>query len=217
MEFNIVKEKLTLSEATNFINEVVCAFFNYDDNGDIVGYTPYFGRIKLKIAFLKYYTDYKFSDDPAMDFDGISGFEIKDYYEDIDFIQFVEIDNAIQDEVNVNKKIYIENQNGFSKLMNELSSAVQAFNIPEFDFSELNKFMKKFDESGLNAKDIVNAYLQSDEYKSEKEKQLTDVIDSKNEVINAMKNQMKQEVMKELIDEFKIAKGAHDKVVQMKG
>lgn len=217
LNFNIVKEKLTLSEAVNFINEVVHDFFNYDGNGDIIGFTPYLGRVKLKIAFLKYYTDFEFSDDPEKDFEGICGLQIKDSYGDIDFIQFAEIDNAIQDEVNTLKKIYIENQNGFSKLMNELSSVVQSLNIPEFDFAELNKFMKKFDESGLNANELVNTYLQSDEYKSAKEKELNEVIDSKNEVINAMKNQMKNEVVKELRDDFKIAKGAHNKVVQMKG
>lgn len=217
MNFNIIKERLTLKESVNFINKVVHTFFDYDDNGDIVGFTPYLGRIQLKIEFLKYYTDYKFSDDPEKDFENICGFQIKDTYGKIDVIQFIEMDNAIQDEVNTLKKIYVENQNGFSKLMNELSSVVQSLNIPEFDFAELNKFMKKFDESGLNAQELVNTYLRSDEYKSAKEKKLNEVIDSKNEVINAMKNQMKNEVIKELKDDFKIAKGAHDKVVQMKG
>lgn len=215
--FDIVKERLTLKESVNFINKVVHTFFDYDDNGDIVGFTPYLGRIQLKIEFLKYYTDYKFSDDPEKDFENICGFQIKDTYGKIDVIQFIEMDNAIQDEVNTLKKIYVENQNGFSKLMNELSSVVQSLNIPEFDFAELNKFMKKFDESGLNAQELVNTYLRSDEYKSAKEKKLNEVIDSKNEVINAMKNQMKNEVIKELKDDFKIAKGAYDKVVQMKG
>lgn len=217
MNFNIIKERLTLKESVNFINKVVHTFFDYDDNGDIVGFTPYLGRIQLKIEFLKYYTDYKFSDDPEKDFENICGFQIKNTYGKIDVIQFIEMDNAIQDEVNTLKKIYVENQNGFSKLMNELSSVVQSLNIPEFDFAELNKFMKKFDESGLNAQELVNTYLRSDEYKSAKEKELNEVIDSKNEVINAMKNQMKNEVIKELKDDFKIAKGAHDKVVQMKG
>ena len=127
------------------------------------------------------------------------------------------MDNAIQDKVNTLKEIYVENQNGFSKLMNELTSTVQSLNIPEFDFAELNKFMKKFDESGLNAQELVNTYLQSDEYKSAKEKELNEVIDSKNEIITAMKNQMKNEVVKELMDEFKIVKGASSKVVQIKG
>ena len=214
--FNIVKKRLTLKESVNFINKVVRTFFDYDDNGDIIGFTPYLGRIQLKIEFLKYYTDFKFSDNPEKDFEGICGFQIKDCYGKIDFIQFAEMDNAIQDKVNTLKEIYVENQNGFSKLMNELTSTVQSLNIPEFDFAELNKFMKKFDESGLNAQELVNTYLQSDEYKSAKEKELNEVIDSKNEVITAMKNQMKNEVVKELIDEFKIVKGAHDKVVQMK-
>lgn len=217
MNFNIVKERLTLKESVNFINKVVHTFFDHDDNGDIIGFTPYLGRIQLKIEFLKYYTDFKFSDDPEKDFEGICGFQIKDCYGKIDFIQFAEMDNAIQDKVNTLKEIYVENQNGFSKLMNELASIVQSLNIPEFDFAELNKFMKKFDESGLNAQELVNTYLQSDEYKSAKEKELNEVIDSKNEIITAMKNQMKNEVVKELMDEFKIAKGASSKVVQIKG
>ena len=217
MDFNIVKERLTLKESVDFINKVVHTFFDYDENGDIIGFTPYLGRIQLKVEFLKYYTDYKFSDDPEKDFESICGFQIKDSYGKIDFLQFIEIDNAIQDEVNVLKKVYVENQNGFSKLMNELTSVVRSFNIPEFDFAELDKFMKKFNESGLNAKELINTYLQSDEYKSAKEKELNEVIDSKNEVITAMKNQMKQEVVKELRDEIKIAKGVANKVVQIKG
>lgn len=217
MDFNIVKERLTLKESVEFINKVVHTFFNYNDNGDITGFTPYLGRIQLKIEFLKYYTDFEFSDDPKKDFEGMCSLQIKDYFGKIDFIQFAEIDNAIQDEVNTLKKVYVENQNGFSKLMNELTSIIQSLNIPEFDFAELNKFMKKFDESGLNAQELVNTYLQSDEYKTAKEKELNEVIDSKNEVITAMKNQMKNEVIKELKDEIKIAKGVSNKVVQIKG
>ena len=217
--FNIVKKGLTLSEAASFINKVVTSFFNYDETGEPIGFTPYFGVVTLKIEFLKYYTDFNFSDNSENDYAEIANIRMKDMYDSdkIDLVQFTEIYNAIQDEVNVKKQIYIQNQNGFSKLMNELTSVVQSLNIPEFDFAELNKFMKKFDESGLNAHELVNTYLQSDEYKSAKEKELNEVIDSKNEVITAMKNQMKNEVVKELIDEFKIAKGAHDKVVQIKG
>ena len=217
--FNIVKKGLTLSEAASFINKVVTSFFNYNETGEPIGFTPYFGVVTLKIEFLKYYTDFNFSDNSENDYAEIANIRMKDMYDSdkIDLVQFTEIYNAIQDEVNVKKQIYIQNQNGFSKLMNELTSVVQSLNIPEFDFAELNKFMKKFDESGLNAKELVNTYLQSDEYKSTKEKELNEVIDSKNEVITAMKNQMKNEVIKELMDEFKIAKGAHDKVVQIKG
>ena len=53
MDFNIVKAKLTLEEVNDFVNSVVNAYFIYNDNNEIIGYTPYYGTLQEKIEFLK--------------------------------------------------------------------------------------------------------------------------------------------------------------------
>lgn len=215
--FKFIKSKLSLDEATDFIRQVVRSYFDFDEDGNIVGYTPYFGELTLKIKFLRYYTDYNFSDDPDEDYANICDLDIYEHCEHFSYTQFEVIVDAINHEVEVKREIYINSQNGMTRLLNSISNIVESIDTSKFDLEKANEFMGKFNKSDLNAKDIVNTYLQSDEYKSAKEKELNEVIDSKNEVIDAMKNQMKNEIVKELIDEFKIAKGAHDKVVQMKG
>ena len=215
--FKFIKSKLSLDEATDFISQVVRSYFNFDEDGNIVGYTPYFGELTLDIMFLKYYTDYKFSEDPNEDYVNICNLDFYEYCEHFSYAQFEKIVDAINLEVEAKREIYINSQNGITRLLNSISNIVESIDTSKFDLEKVNGFMGKFNKSDLNAKDIVNTYLQSDEYKSAKEKELNEVIDSKNEVIAAMKNQMKNEVVKELMGEFKIAKGAHDKVVQMKG
>lgn len=215
--FKFIKSKLSLDEATGFIRQVVRSYFDFDEDGNIVGYTPYFGELTLKIKFLRYYTDYTFSDDPQEDYANICDLDVYEHCEHFSYAQFEGIVDAINHEVEVKREIYINSQNGMTRLLNSISNIVESIDVSKFDFEKANEFMSKFNKSDLNAKDIINTYLQSDEYKSEKEKQLTDVIDSKNVAITAMKNQMKQEIVNELKSDLQIARGASNKVVQMKG
>ena len=205
MDFNIVKAKLTLEEVNDFVNSVVNAYFIYDDNNEIIGYTPYYGTLQEKIEFLKSYTDYNFEEDTAKMYEDICGLKISDYYnsDKLDLIQFVEIRDAIHEEVNVKRTIFIDSQNGLNKLLNSINALVNKIDFSKLNMDEMNQFVQKFNKSDLNAESIIEAYVKSDSYKDNKEKELNNIIDSKNDIINGIKTQMKKEILDELIKDSK--------------
>ena len=208
MDFNIVKAKLTLEEVNDFVNSVVNAYFIYDDNNEIIGYTPYYGTLQEKIEFLKSYTDYNFEEDTAKMYEDICGLKISDYYnsDKFDLIQFVEIRDAIHEEVNVKRTIFIDSQNGLNKLLNSINALVNKIDFSKLNMDEMNQFVQKFNKSDLNAESIIEAYVKSDSYKDNKEKELNNIIDSKNDIINGIKTQMKKEILDELIKDSKAKK-----------
>ena len=205
MNFKIIKKKLTLEEVNNYVNSVVNAYFIYDDNNEIIGYTPYYGTLQEKIEFLKSYTDYNFEEDTAKMYEDICGLKISDYYnsDKFDLIQFVEIRDAIHEEVNVKRTIFIDSQNGLNKLLNSINALVNKIDFSKLNMDEMNQFVQKFNKSNLNAESIVEAYVKSDSYKDNKEKELNNIIDSKNDIINGIKTQMKKEILDELIKDSK--------------
>ena len=205
MNFKIIKKKLTLEEVNDFVNSVVNAYFIYDDNNEIIGYTPYYGTLQEKIEFLKSYTDYNFEEDTAKMYEDICGLKISDYYnsDKLDLIQFVEIRDAIHEEVNVKRTIFIDSQNGLNKLLNSINALVNKIDFSKLNMDEMNQFVQKFNKSNLNAESIVEAYVKSDSYKDNKEKELNNIIDSKNDIINGIKTQMKKEILDELIKDSK--------------
>ena len=205
MDFNIVKAKLTLEEVNDFVNSVVNAYFIYDDNNEIIGYTPYYGTLQEKIEFLKSYTDYNFEEDTAKMYEDICGLKISDYYnsDKFDLIQFVEIRDAIHEEVNVKRTIFIDSQNGLNKLLNSINALVNKIDFSKLNMDEMNQFVQKFNKSDLNAESIIEAYVKSDSYKDNKEKELNNIIDSKNDIINGIKTQTKKEILDELIKDSK--------------
>ena len=205
MNFKIIKKKLTLEEVNNYVNSVVNAYFVYDDNNEIIGYTPYYGTLQEKIEFLKAYTDYNFEEDTAKMYQDICGLKISDYYnsDKFDLIQFVEIRDAIHEEVNVKRTIFIDSQNGLNKLLNSINALVNKIDFSKLNMDEMNQFVQKFNKSDLNAESIVEAYVKSDSYKDNKEKELNNIIDSKNDIINGIKTQMKKEILDELIKDSK--------------
>ena len=160
----IIKNKLTIDESVQFINTVVHAFFSYDENGEVINYTPYLGKIALKSNFIKYYTDYNYSDDSDKVYDDICNVNIKDYYEDISLVQYLEIEASIYEKVSVIRDNYINSQNGITRLLNSISDVLDSINISDLDFKKIENFMSKFDESGINARSIVDAYLNSNQY-----------------------------------------------------
>lgn len=205
MNFKIIKKKLTLEEVNNYVNSVVNAYFVYDDNNEIIGYTPYYGTLQEKIEFLKSYTDYNFEEDTAKMYEDICGLKISDYYnsDKFDLIQFVEIRDAIHEEVNVKRTIFIDSQNGLNKLLNSINALVNKIDFSKLNMDEMNQFVQKFNKSDLNAESIIEAYVKSDSYKDNKEKELNNIIDSKNDIINGIKTQMKKEILDELIKDSK--------------
>ena len=205
MNFKIIKKKLTLEEVNNYVNSVVNAYFIYDDNNEIIGYTPYYGTLQEKIEFLKSYTDYNFEEDTAKMYEDICGLKISDYYnsDKLDLIQFVEIRDAIHEEVNVKRTIFIDSQNGLNKLLNSINALVNKIDFSKLNMDEMNQFVQKFNKSDLNAESIIEAYVKSDSYKDNKEKELNNIIDSKNDIINGIKTQMKKEILDELIKDSK--------------
>ena len=208
MNFKIIKKKLTLEEVNNYVNSVVNAYFIYDDNNEIIGYTPYYGTLQEKIEFLKSYTDYNFEEDTAKMYEDICGLKISDYYnsDKFDLIQFVEIRDAIHEEVNVKRTIFIDSQNGLNKLLNSINALVNKIDFSKLNMDEMNQFVQKFNKSDLNAESIIEAYVKSDSYKDNKEKELNNIIDSKNDIINGIKTQMKKEILDELIKDSKAKK-----------
>ena len=205
MNFKIIKKKLTLEEVNNYVNSVVNAYFVYDDNNEIIGYTPYYGTLQEKIEFLKSYTDYNFEEDTVKMYEDICGLKISDYYnsDKFDLIQFVEIRDAIHEEVNVKRTIFIDSQNGLNKLLNSINALVNKIDFSKLNMDEMNQFVQKFNKSDLNAESIIEAYVKSDSYKDNKEKELNNIIDSKNDIINGIKTQMKKEILDELIKDSK--------------
>ena len=95
-------------------------------------------------------------------------------------ITFVE-ENVI-DKVNFVKQKYLNDlsnkKDSLSNLLDVLATGITSF-LDQLKPNEINEFMKKFNESGLTADNIVNSFLHSD-LKKEKDKEVLDV---KNEQI----------------------------------
>ena len=200
MEFNIVNKTLSIENVIRFINEVVDGYFTKDENGEIVAYEHYLGELAFKNAFLKYYTDYEHTGDTEKDYLNISDFNVEMFvYEETDhtfnLTQYNDIVRSIEEHVKIKTKLFIDSQNGITKLVNTLTNKINEFNI---DTSITQEFMKKFSESDFSAKSIMDEYLKSETH----DKKVINLLNSKNEQISMLKNQVKSEVVKDLKNEF---------------
>ena len=68
--------------------------------------------------------------------------------------------------------------------------------------SAVNEFMKKFNESGFDGESLVDAYLNSEQYK----KNVAEVVDAKNEKIRELQQQVNAETAKNVVADKKPAK-----------
>ena len=120
-------------------------------------------------------------------------------YEETDhtfnLVQYKDIITSIDKQVAVRRKIFIESQNGITKFVNTLTNKINEFNI---DTSITQEFMKKFSESDFSAKSIMDEYLKSETH----DKKVINLLNSKNEQISMLKNQVKSEVVRDLKNEF---------------
>lgn len=181
-----IKENISFADKVNAIEYIVASYFSFDEEGYINDYTPYFNEIATMEAYVKYFfegiefdeCEYIYSsiseDDEVMDL-------IKKFRkENSDIVSFVE-ENVI-DKVNFMKQKYLNDlsnkKDSLSNLLDTLSTAVTSF-FDQLKPTEINEFMKKFNESGLTADNLVNSFLQSD-YRKKKD---DEVLEVKNEQI----------------------------------
>lgn len=184
-----IKENISFADKINAIEYIVASYFSFDDDGYIDDYTPYFYGIATMEAYVKYFFEglefdegeYIYSsiseDDEVMDLIKVFG------KENPDIISFVK-ENVI-DKVDFMKQKYLNDlsnkKDSFSNLLDALSTGITSF-LDQLKPNEINEFMKKFNESGLTADNLVNSFLQSD-FKKEKDKEVLDV---KNEQIREL-------------------------------
>nr|DAN96140.1 MAG TPA: hypothetical protein [Caudoviricetes sp.] len=181
-----IKENISFADKINAIEYIVASYFSFDDDGYIDDYTPYFYGIATMEAYVKYFFEglefdegeYIYSsiseDDEVMDLIKVFG------KENLSTITYIE-DNVI-DKVEFMKQKYLNDlsnkKDSLSNLLDALSTGITSF-LDQLKPNEINEFMKKFNESGLTADNLVNSFLQSD-FKKEKDKEVLDV---KNEQI----------------------------------
>lgn len=177
--FNIIKTKLTFHEALSFIHDVIYAYFDVDENGNDI-YTPYIGELGLRQAFLKYYTDYEFSDTIEDDYATIAFFNMDSVRNLVEDDQLDILISAINSEVE-HKKVIIQNRKNdeLSNFLRVLTDKVDSIHIPNIDEEKLNTLFQSIEDNGLNADSIVNAYLKSDFH----DKNTQEILDAKNEKI----------------------------------
>lgn len=176
-----IKENISFADKVNAIEYIVGSHFSFDDDGYIDDYTPYFYGIATMEAYVKYFFEglefdegeYIYSsiseDDEVMDL--IKNFRKENH----SIITFVE-ENVI-DKVNFMKQKYLNDlsnkKDSLSNLLDVLATGITSF-LDQLKPNEINEFMKKFNESGLTADNIVNSFLHSD-LKKEKDKEVLDV------------------------------------------
>lgn len=199
MSFKIVKNKLSLKEAIDFIEMIVSSYFIEDENGNLK-YEPYAGILGEKTAFLKHYTDYQFSDDTDEDYALICSLDVEDYIKPVNrnmYTQYYELMKAVKEKVKYKKQCLLKEQtDGIYHLLIALSNKIKEFNIPDINVNDLNTFIQKFNSTDLSSDGVVKAFLNSNYHK----KQEAELLDTKNEIIKQMENGMEERIMKRLAE-----------------
>jgi hypothetical protein len=97
---------------------------------------------------------------------------------------FKEILEDVKEVVEFKKHQYAS-KSSLDTLLEEITSIVRKFGNG-LDLATITEFAKKFNESGLNAKGLVDEYMNSDAHKSKEQ----EVIDAKNKQIKALVESM---------------------------
>lgn len=184
-----IKENISFADKINAIEYIVASHFSFDEDDYINDYTPYFYEIATMEAYVKYFIEglefdegeYIYSsiseDDEVMDL--IKNFRKENY----SIISYIE-ENVV-DKVNFMKQKYLNDlsnkKDSLSNLLDVLSTGITSF-FNQLKPNEINEFMKKFNESGFTADNLVDSFLQSD-YKKKKDEEVLDV---KNEQIREL-------------------------------
>lgn len=187
LNFNIIKRKLTFHEALSFIDDIIDAHFDIDEEGNEI-YTPYIGKLGTITAFLKYYTDYEFADDNIeKDYSTIGFLKLEDVRGFVDMFQLDSLIESAKLEVE-HRKTLIENRKNdeLSNLFRVLSDKINSFSLPNIDEERLDKFLKSIENGEFNVDSIVNAYIKSDFH----DKKTQELLDEKNEKIIKLENQI---------------------------
>lgn len=187
LNFKITKRKLTFHEALSFIDDIIDAHFDIDEEGNEI-YTPYIGKLGTITAFLKYYTDYEFADDNIeKDYSTIGFLKLEDVRGLVDMFQLDSLIESAKLEVE-HRKTLIENRKNdeLSNLLRVLSDKINSFSLPNIDEERLDKFLKSIENGEFNVDSIVNAYIKSDFH----DKKTQELLDEKNEKIIKLENQI---------------------------
>lgn len=187
LNFKITKRKLTFHEALSFIDDIIDAHFDIDEEGNEI-YTPYIGKLGTITAFLKYYTDYEFADDNIeKDYSTIGFLKLEDVRGLVDMFQLDSLIESAKLEVE-HRKTLIENRKNdeLSNLFRVLSDKINSFSLPNIDEESLGKFLKSIENGEFNVDSIVNAYIKSDFH----DKKTQELLDEKNEKIIKLENQI---------------------------
>lgn len=187
LNFKITKRKLTFHEALSFIDDIIDAHFDIDEEGNEI-YTPYIGKLGTITAFLKYYTDYEFADDNIeKDYSTIVFLKLEDVRGLVDMFQLDSLIESAKLEVE-HRKTLIENRKNdeLSNLFRVLSDKINSFSLPNIDEERLDKFLKSIENGEFNVDSIVNAYIKSDFH----DKKTQELLDEKNEKIIKLENQI---------------------------
>lgn len=187
LNFKITKRKLTFHEALSFIDDIIDAHFDIDEEGNEI-YTPYIGKLGTITAFLKYYTDYEFADDNIeKDYSTIGFLKLEDVRGLVDMFQLDSLIESAKLEVE-HRKTLIENRKNdeLSNLFRVLSDKINSFSLPNIDEERLGKFLKSIENGEFNVDSIVNAYIKSDFH----DKKTQELLDEKNEKIIKLENQI---------------------------
>lgn len=187
LNFKITKRKLTFHEALSFIDDIIDAHFDIDEEGNEI-YTPYIGKLGTITAFLKHYTDYEFADDNIeKDYSTIGFLKLEDVRGLVDMFQLDSLIESAKLEVE-HRKTLIENRKNdeLSNLFRVLSDKINSFSLPNIDEERLDKFLKSIENGEFNVDSIVNAYIKSDFH----DKKTQELLDEKNEKIIKLENQI---------------------------
>lgn len=187
LNFKITKRKLTFHKALSFIDDIIDAHFDIDEEGNEI-YTPYIGKLGTITAFLKYYTDYEFADDNIeKDYSTIGFLKLEDVRGLVDMFQLDSLIESAKLEVE-HRKTLIENRKNdeLSNLFRVLSDKINSFSLPNIDEERLDKFLKSIEKGEFNVDSIVNAYIKSDFH----DKKTQELLDEKNEKIIKLENQI---------------------------
>lgn len=187
LNFKITKRKLTFHEALSFIDDIIDAYFDIDEEGNEI-YTPYIGKLGTITAFLKYYTDYEFADDNIeKDYSTIGFLKLEDVRGFVDMFQLDSLIESAKLEVE-HRKTLIENRKNdeLSNLFRVLSDKINSFSLPNIDEERLDKFLKSIENGEFNVDSIVNTYIKSDFH----DKKTQELLDEKNEKIIKLENQI---------------------------
>jgi hypothetical protein len=133
MEFNIIKEELSLDEYFEFVHRVTLFCFNEKkdvDGNTILTFSSSFKNIQIKACFLEYYTDYKNKGVRIHDdYPTYISFSIEDYLDKINEIQFASLLDDINSDIEFKKQMlllqYQQNPNSMPSIIPQPKATVK--------------------------------------------------------------------------------------------